>query len=227
MAYGAYQTSRARSEEKEARRRMEASRPGIPQSVDRMVSRAERVYTEGLDTSRHEEMVGQRTAAGTRAMREGAVSSTQYLGGVTDMYRAELDSLNQIAMERSAFRMRAHEGVMGALQTRAGYEHQNAMLPYQEAQMDRQVATQAGQAGMQNIWGGLQTGAGAAMQHHAGEQQRGLLRDIYGVGGAKEAPIGSNFNLPSGDAKGIYNMYYNNPNYFNPNAYNMNSMNFG
>ena len=178
-AYGMFQTGQAKRAERDARKKMEASRPGIPESADRMVARAERTYTEGMPQGRQQEAIGQRTAAGVSAMREGAVSSTQYLGGVTDMYRAELDQLNQLASEQAAFRLQASQGVQSALGQRAGYEYQNSMLPYQEASQQQQYAMQAGQAGVQNIWGGIQTGAGAAMQAYSTQQQNQLLRDIY------------------------------------------------
>ena len=220
--YGAYQTHRAKKAEKAAREEMAAARPGIPESVERMVSRAERTYTEGMPQDRQREAIGQRTAAGVSAMREGAVSSTQYLGGVTDMYRAELDQLNQLAAEQAAFRLQASQGVQSALGTRAGYEYQNSMLPYQEASQQQQYAMQAGQAGVQNIWGGIQTGVGGAMQAYGTHQQNQLLRDIYLP--QKEAPVKAGFQLDPIQTKGIYNQYYTNPSY---NSMNLNRGYFG
>ena len=220
--YGAYQTSQANKAEKAARQQMAAARPGIPESVERMVSMAERTYTEGMPQDRQREAIGQRTAAGVSAMREGAVSSTQYLGGVTDMYRAELDQLNQLAAEQAAFRLQASQGVQSALGTRAGYEYQNSMLPYQEASQQQQYAMQAGQAGVQNIWGGIQTGVGGAMQAYGTHQQNQLLRDIYLP--QKEAPVKAGFQLDPIQTKGIYNQYYTNPSY---NSMNLNRGYFG
>jgi hypothetical protein len=211
--YGMFQMGAADRAARKARKEMKAARPGIPKSAEMMVSRAERVFTEGAQRGTQREMLGQSTAAGVSALREGAVSSSQYVGGVTDMYRAELENLNRIAMEESAFRLQAGEGVQRALQHRAGYENQNQMMGYQEAGTRRQEAVQAGQSGVQNMWGGLQTGVSAFMtKYQTGEEQK-FLKDIYGVGGnnapqtsegtsmfGKNYKVGSQLALPKLDA---------------------------
>lgn len=179
--YGIWQQQQADREAKKARESMKEARPGIPKSAEMMVSRAEKMYTEGMDTTRQEEMLGQRTSAAIGGMSRSSMTSSQLMSGITDVYRSELDALNKVAMEAASYRLQTGGEVQRALNVRAGYEAQSDAYPYQEAMMDYQTATQAGSAGTQNIWGGLQTTAGAIMQGGMNQQQTNMRYDIAGV----------------------------------------------
>lgn len=181
MGMGAIQSSQAGEEAKKAREQMAADRPGVPESAERMVSEAERAYTEGASLRREREAIGEGTAAGVSALREGSVSSSQYLDSVTKMYESELEQLNQAASQELVYRMDAQKNVQSALGNKAHYEAQRDGYRYQEAQMDYNTAVQAGQAGVQNMWSGLQTGIGAAMEGYGAIQERNMQYDIAGV----------------------------------------------
>ena len=182
--YGMYQSNQARQELKRLRAQREELRPGIPEDVNRMVSRAEQRHLEGMPgRDRQEAALRRSTATSVSAVREGAMTSSQYLEGVAEAYRGEREGLDRLATQEAVFRSQAEERVQQALSTRAGFDYQAQMLPYQEVMGDMGIARQAGQAGMQNIWSGVQTAAGGVMQGMMQTQRLQELDMIYGNGG--------------------------------------------
>lgn len=194
--FGMYQTIYAAKRMQALREERELNRPGIPKSIERMLSRAERTYTEGLpERDRLEASIRQGSAASVGALERGAVSSTQYMEGVVDTYGMELENLNRIATQEAVFRVGAEERVLGALAAKAGYEHRVDSLKYDEINMDMGLAQGMANAGVQNIWGGTQTVAGAQMEAANNMMRMNELEMMYGKAGATttttapEAPI--------------------------------------
>jgi hypothetical protein len=192
--YGGIQANRSKKEYERLQKERERTRPTMPEDINRLVSRTERTAMEGLPMrSRYEDMISGRSATGVAAMREGAMTSTEYLSGVTDVYGKELEELNRLATQEAVFRLEAEKDVSQALQTRAGYDFQIQGMRYGETQQDMQMAAQGYQAGQQNMWAGIQTIAGAGMQAGMNKQRLAELDKIYGSGGGS---IGS-YQRPS------------------------------
>lgn len=180
--YGIYQQIQGRRAYEEAKAERERNRPTIPTDIERVVSRAERGLVEGMPArSRYEDVISGRTATNVAAMREGAMTSTEYLSGVSDVYRGELEQLNKLATQEAVYRTQQEDRLLRALEARAQYDWQAQQFGYGEAQNDMMAAQQTASAGMQNIWGGLQTGAGAFMQKYLSEQRMAELDKIYGT----------------------------------------------
>lgn len=180
--YGISQQAKARQEYERAKAEQERNRPTIPKDVERLVSRAERGVVEGMPArSRYEDVISGRTATNVAAMREGAMTSTEYLSGVSDVYRGELEQLNKLATQEAVYRTQQEDRLSRALETRAQYDWQTQQFQYGESQQELGAAQQAYSAGTQNIWGGIQTGVGAFMQKYQSEQRMAELDKIYGT----------------------------------------------
>ena len=117
------------------------------------------------------------------------MTSTEYLSGVSDVYGQELDELNKLATQEAVYRLEAEKEVSRALETRGQYDFQMQGMRYGETQQDMQMAGQGYEAGVSNMWGGVQTMAGAAMQVGMNNQRMAELDKIYGTGTSDTTPF--------------------------------------
>ena len=193
--YGRVQAYQAKEGYEDARRERDRNRPTMPEDVNRMVSMAQRSYVEGMPMrSYYEDVIAGRAATGTAAMREGAMTSTEFLSGVSELNRQSLTELNTVATQETLYRMEQEKQLMGALQARAQYDYQLQGMKYGEAQQDMGAYAEMRGAGIQNMWGGVQTMAGAAMQKYSADQQMQQLDKMYGgerVNYGNETPWGT------------------------------------
>jgi len=210
MGYGWWQQSQAKKEME----RLDANKAEVttPEAVHEMRSRAERQYTEGSPLrDRREAQVRRSTAGSVRAMREGARSPMEYIQGVREAFRGELDAMNELAREDVMYRDRADERVYGAM----GQEAQYDMRAQQSRREDwwRKYQTAAGmqQAGVQSVWSGAQTAATAGMQYDT--QQMEQKRHDEWMTEIVDRNVGTMSEL---DAKRVWSGTFAAPSYENP-----------
>lgn len=187
------QSRRAKAALPAAEAARDAARPGTPKSVDQMVSRAERALMEGypgMDNA--QEQIRSTTAGNVGSIREGAMSSTELIGGVTGAYRQELDSMNKLATQEAMYRAGQEQNVQGALGVRGQYEDRASGYKYAEASQELGELKGAYTEGVQNIWGGVQTGI-AGVQQKINQAEGMLIQAASGgmFGGGGGQPTGA------------------------------------
>jgi hypothetical protein len=196
-----------------------------------MVSRAERALMEGSPSKdAYEESIRSTTAGNVASIREGAMSSTELIGGVTGAYRQELDSMNKLATQEAMYRSGQEQNVQGALGVRGGYEWQIGQQDYSEAIGQRNKAEAAYTEGIQNMWGATND-LGTSIQGNIDQASNFMMMGAGNgafAGGQnttpKAAPMQSQFSLDTSGAEWAltnrdsqYNMPYDN-NWWNWNA---------
>lgn len=163
LAYGWWQQRQA----KEEMESLDENRAEIttPRSVHAMRSRAERQYMEGSPMrAQREADIRRATAGSVRAMREGARSSSEYMAGVRQSFRGELDRLNQLAREDMMYREQADQRVYGAMGQEAQYDMRSQQARREDWWRKYQTAAGMQQAGVQSMWSGVDTAASSVMQ---------------------------------------------------------------
>jgi hypothetical protein len=112
----------------------------------------------------YEQMVGQIGQTGARArgaLERGAINSTAYGSGVGDLYQKELDAIQGLGVQQAQYKTSMLDRVAGAQgmlgQQKTEQWNINKYLPWQ-TEMNRYGEQK--KAGIENLFGALQEGAG-------------------------------------------------------------------
>ncbi len=186
-----------------SRARMPASiRYDIPSGVTDFLTQTGMLARKGMpgeDIAR--ERIGGQVAGAIGDVGRSADSAVSALGATTDIYTRSMDAVRDLAVRSAEFRRRAQEQEVQSNLVQADYQDKaweyNVNMPYQR-QMNEYWGKK--QAGMSNLWGGLDTMGSAAVSGYSGWQQRqgmqSLIDAIKGIGSpsAEASSFGASFS---------------------------------
>jgi len=168
-----------------------ANRPQyeIPQEYKNILAQYQQARAGNMPG--YEQTLGQIGQLGARtrgAAERGAISSTAYGSRVSDIYQKELDALQNLGIQQEQYKTSMLDKVVGA---QAGLGEQKAQqwnlnqnLPWQ-TEMNRMGEQK--QAGLQNLFSGIQSMAGGLTDLAGTKYYTEALRGLYpqGTGGTK------------------------------------------
>lgn len=146
-----------------------------------------------------EQNIGQAGASALSAAERGAISSNVYQKSVGDILQKQLDAFSNLGLQAAQWQQANKEALMGTMQRGAGYSDQewqvNKQQPW-DIRMNEAVSRR--QAGMGNLFGGIE-GAIGGLQDYAGTRYyQDVLNALRGGGGAAQPAIGGNQSKPLG-----------------------------
>ena len=153
LVTGAVQRNRARKELEN----LEDPTMEMPSSINEMINLArQRQEMPGLDTMKNE--LGATTGRGLTQVSRAARTPGELARATTDLYAEEMRGARQLDIAGAEYRAARERQLMGALQTKGGFEQEmfrvNELMPYQRRL--QQYMQQAGVGG-QNIAAGIGT----------------------------------------------------------------------
>ena len=176
--FGAGQTISANRQLRDLRK----NRPiyETPESATKALGLAEQMSRSdmpGMDYA--ESKLGRATAAGARRVGQMAGSTSQALGAMTDIYGRQLDAERELAYQNALYRQQAMMNYQGQLGQMAQYEDQafniNKWMPYQ-TQMNELMDKR--NAGVQNLWSGIEGAAGVGMSYMGTKAQIDAMKSM-------------------------------------------------
>lgn len=201
VAYGWWQQREAKKELEN----MEMPEMSVPKSVNRAVSLAEDRAMRGLPLDKMEGAARRSSASSVAAIREGARSPMEYIEGVTSTFRSELDEMNKIALQDVMYRAEAERDIGNRLMEKGRYEARVDEAKMNDYYRRMDIVSQAGNAGMQNIFGGLDTAITAGVQWDTQRFEKKQHNDWMDVQRARfgitDKEESGGFFLPNEEAK--------------------------
>lgn len=141
-----------------------ANRPNyeIPQEYQSILSRYQQTAAGNMpEYNQTLSQIDQLGARSRGAAERGAISSNAYGSQVGNLYQKELDALQNLGVQQEQYKSAQLDKISGAEQAMAGQKEQqwniNKFLPWQ-IEMNR--FGEQKQAGIQNLFSGIQSGIG-------------------------------------------------------------------
>jgi len=143
--------------------------------------------------------IGQAGARARGSAERGAISSTAYGSQVGSIYQKELDAIQNLGVQQEQYKTAMMDKVSGAEgqlgQQKSEQWNLNKFLPWQ-TEMNRYGEQK--QAGLQNMFSGIQGIGNTAMDYMGTKYYQDALKGLQGGGG------GNKFSAISPDTKDIY-----------------------
>lgn len=128
--------------------------------------------------------IGQAGARARGAAERGAISSSAYGSQVGDIYQKELDAIQNLGIQQEQYKTAMMDKVAGAqgqlAQQKSEQWNINKFLPWQ-TEMNRYGEQKS--AGMQNLFGGIQSGMGAISDFAGTKYYVDSLKAMQGITG--------------------------------------------
>jgi len=163
-----------------------ANRPDyqIPEEYKNILSRYQQAYAGNMPGYEQTlSQIGQLGARSRGAAERGAISSNAYGAQVGDIYQKELDALQGLGIQQAQYKQSQLANVAQAESAIAGQKQEqfniNKFLPWQ---MEMNRWGEQKQAGVQNLFSGIQGMAGAATDFLGTKYYTDTLKGLYPQG---------------------------------------------